>query len=279
MNAEPRDKLAKLRACLRKLESVLVAFSGGLDSAVLLKVAVDTLDAAHVLAVTGRSPALPQAELHGVARLAAELGARHEFIDTREFEDPNYTSNPVDRCYHCKNELYVRLADTARVYGLGAVIDGGNADDPGDFRPGMNAAREHGVLSPLMDAGLSKPEIRALAAALGLSIHDKPASPCLSSRVQYGESIDPDKLRRIDAAETFLRELGFRECRVRHHDKIARIEVPANEIARFADADLRQRVDGRLREIGYQYVSLDLRGFRSGSLNEVHLGGRSDEAT
>lgn len=265
-------KLAAVRAVLGELRSVVVAYSGGVDSALMLRVAVETLGREAVLAVTGRSPSVPAAEVEAAAALAAEIGARHEFVDTGEFSDPNYLSNPTNRCYFCKTELYDLLTRVARARGLAAVVNGVNADDLGDYRPGLQAATEQNVRAPLAEAGISKPELRRIAAALGLSAADKPASPCLSSRVQYGEPITPEKLRRIDACERFLRELGFRECRVRHHETLARIEVPADQIARLAAPDVRSRVEARFRELGYQYVTLDLRGFRSGSMNEVLLG-------
>ncbi|MBP7748391.1 MAG: ATP-dependent sacrificial sulfur transferase LarE [Phycisphaerae bacterium] len=269
MQEQVARKLNALEQRLRALESVVVAFSGGVDSAVLLKVAVRTLGSSRVLAVTGRSPSVPRAELNSVAALAAELGAAHEFLDTAEFADPRYVSNPSERCYYCKTELYSRLVPLAAARGYRAVVGGTNRDDLGDFRPGLQAANEQHVLAPLAEVGITKAEVRQIGAALGILIHAKPASPCLSSRIPYGEPVTPEKLQRIDAAETYLRELGFAECRVRHHAQLARIEVPATDLDRFADAELRARVDARLRELGFQYVALDLRGFRSGSLNEV----------
>ncbi len=269
MQPETAEKYAALQDRLRKLESVVVAFSGGVDSALLLKVAVTSLGHDKVLAVTGRSPSIPSAELDSVAALAAEVGASHEFLDTHEFDDENYLANPPERCYFCKTELYSCLTKLAAERGFNAVVSGANADDLGDYRPGLKADDEHAVHTPLVDCGVTKAELREIAAELGLAIHDKPASPCLSSRVPYGERITPEKLQRIDAAETFLRQLGFRECRVRHHDNLARIEVPPAQIVRFADPQFRADVDAKLRKLGFQYVAFDLRGFRSGSLNEV----------
>lgn len=267
-----RQLLDTLIRRLRELDRVVVAFSGGVDSALVLKLAVDALGPERVLGVTGRSPSVPEAELAGAAGLAREIGAPHEFLDTAEFSDSNYLANPQNRCYFCKSELYSRLGALAVARGFVHVCNGANTDDLGDYRPGLQAAAEYRVHAPLAECGVGKKQVRALAALLGLKVHDKPASPCLSSRVQYGEPITPEKLRRIDAAETFLRALGFRELRVRHHNDLARIELPPEAVGRFADPALRARVDERFRELGYRYVTLDLRGFRSGSMNEVLLG-------
>jgi uncharacterized protein len=263
------DKYTRLQRILRDLESVAVAFSAGVDSTLILKVAIDALGPRKVVAVTGRSDSLARAEFEEACTLAANLGAEHFVLDTDEFENPDYVSNPTDRCYFCKTTLYTHLAKFIAERGLNAIVNGINVDDLGDYRPGIEAAREHGVRCPAAETGLTKADVRELSRRLGLPTHDKPASPCLSSRVQYGEHITPQKLRMVEAAEAFLHELGIRECRVRHHDNLARIEVPPEFIPILADPDQAARVDAYLRSLGYQYVALDLRGFRSGSMNEV----------
>jgi len=263
------DKLAKMQDILRELGSVAVAFSAGVDSTLVLKVAIDTLGAEHVVAVTGRSDSLAGAEFEEACALAGSLGADHQVLDTEEFRDPRYVSNPVDRCYYCKTTLYGQLASFIAERGLGAMVNGINADDLGDYRPGISAATEHGVRAPAAEAGLTKAEVRALSERFSLPTFDKPASPCLSSRVQYGERITPEKLRRIEQAEALLHRLGFRECRVRHHEDLARIEVPQADVARLAQREVADQIDDAFRQLGYKYVSLDLRGFRSGSMNEV----------
>lgn len=270
MMPDPLDaKLDVLRESLKALESVAVAFSGGVDSTFVLKVAIDTLGTDRVLAVTGVSGSLAAREFDDARRLAESIGARHLLVDPGEFDDPNYLANPENRCYFCKSALYTKMDAILASHGLRASVSGTNLDDLGDYRPGLIAAREHGVRAPCVEAGLTKADIRALSQRLGLPTHDKPAAPCLSSRVQYGEAITPEKLNMIERAENVLRDLGVRECRVRHHDRLARIEVPPHEIERLAAADVRARIDAAFRELGYQYVTLDLRGFRSGSMNEV----------
>jgi len=263
------DKYTGLQRILRDLESVAVAFSAGVDSTLILKVAIDALGPGRVVAVTGRSDSLARAEFEEARTLATSLGAEHVVLDTDEFENPDYVSNPTNRCYFCKTTLYSHLEKFIAERGLKAIVNGINVDDLGDYRPGIEAAREHGVRCPAAEAGLTKTDVRELSRRLGLPTHDKPASPCLSSRVQYGEHITPQKLRMVEAAETFLHELGIRECRVRHHDNLARIEVPPEFIPILAEPDQAARVDAYFRSLGYQYVALDLRGFRSGSMNEV----------
>ncbi len=268
------EKLARMQDALRDMGRVAVAFSGGVDSTFVLKVALDTLGRDNVVAVTGRSNSVAADELSDAVRLAELLEARHVILDTNEFADPNYVANPTNRCYFCKTELYTRLDAFIAEAGLSAIVNGVNADDLGDWRPGLIAAGEHRVRAPAADAGLTKSEIRELSARWGLPTADKPASPCLSSRVQYGEHITPEKLRMIEQAERFLHDLGIRECRVRHHNNLARIEVPPNQIEQLLRPDVRTKIDTAFREYGYNYVTIDLRGFRSGSMNEVIAFGR-----
>ena len=261
-------KLDDLRSILADMGSVLVAYSGGVDSAFLLKVAVDTLGD-RTLAVTARSDSYPPRELEEATALAASIGARHLVVDTHEMESESYISNPSNRCYFCKTELWETLVPIAAERGIAALVDGFNADDVGDYRPGAVAAREHGVRSPLLEAGLTKREIRALSREMDLPTWDKPAMACLSSRVPYGERISREKLDQIDRAEQLLRELGYRQVRVRHHGDVARIELPAEDMSRFFAEGLAEPVARRVKELGFQYVALDLQGYRSGSMNEV----------
>lgn len=268
------QKAERAREVLRELRRVAVAFSAGVDSTLVLKLALDELGADNVVAVTGRSDSVPRDELDEARRLADSLGAEHVFIHTDEFENADYLSNPTNRCYFCKTTLYQHMSGFLEERGLEVTVNGTNADDLGDYRPGLQAATEHEVRSPLAEAGLTKLEIRELSRQLGLPTHDKPAGPCLSSRVQYGEPITPEKLRRIEAAEACLRRLGFRECRVRHHENLARIEIAPELFARITEVDIAQTIRREFRSLGYLYVTLDLQGFRSGSLNEVIAFGK-----
>jgi len=263
---EAKDK--RLRDFLEGYGSLVVAFSGGLDSSLLLAVAHDVLGD-RMLAVTAVSPIYPRRERAAAEALARALGVRFLQIETGDVARADFAANPPERCYLCKRELFGKLREIARKEKMAYVADGANADDLNDYRPGMRAARELGVVSPLVEAGLTKEDIRALSKRLGLATWDKASSACLASRIPYGEPITREKLAMIEAAEEFLEALGFRQVRVRHHGKVARIEVAPDEIERLASAAVRERVVHKLREIGYHYVCLDAEGYRTGSLNEV----------
>ena len=262
------EKLERLQGILAGMESALVAHSGGVDSTLVLRVAAEVLGE-RVLAVTGRSPAVPDGELAEAQRLAEAFGAPHRFLDTHELERAGYVANGPDRCYHCKTELFERLETVRAAEGLEWIIDGTNHDDLGDHRPGMRARRERGIRSPLVEAEMTKAEVREVSRLLGLPTAEKPALACLSSRLPYGTEVTPEALARIAAAEERVRALGFRQFRVRHHGDMARLEVDPAELDRALTAPMRAAIVRDLKEAGYRWVAVDLEGYRTGSLNEV----------
>lgn len=264
--AAKRDLLVET---IRHGGACAVALSGGVDSAVVAQAALLALGD-DAVAVTAHSPSLAEGELEAARQTAAHIGIRHEIIATAEFANPAYVRNAPDRCYHCKTELYTELEALAPRLALGVLYNGANLDDRGDYRPGMTAAAEHAVRSPLIECGLNKAEVRQLAAHWRLPVWDKPASPCLSSRVAYGEEVTPQRLAMIDAAERHLRQLGLGDLRVRYHrGDLARIEVPVAALPQLCREETRQALIARLRELGFKFVTLDLEGFRSGNLNTL----------
>ena len=262
-----QQKLDRLRAIFAPMGSVMVAFSGGVDSTFVLKVAHDTI-AERVIALTTTSPTMPDEDRDTAIRMAAEIGARHLVIDSNELEIPGYAANPINRCYLCKTNLFEVCEARATALGIGEVVDGLNLDDLHDYRPGMKAAAERRVRHPLVEAELSKAEIRELSHAMGLQTWDRPASPCLSSRFPYGTEITPDGLRKVAEGEKVLHSLGFRVARVRYHGDVARVEVERDKLAQMMEPEIRGIVERELKRIGFGSVTIDPKGFRSGSLNE-----------
>jgi uncharacterized protein len=268
ISPELRCKEARLEEVLGEARRLLVAFSGGVDSSYLALAAHRVLGA-DALAVTATSPSYPASHRAMAERVVAEFGIPHRFVETREIANPDYRANGPDRCYHCKTELFRVMGALRRELGFEAVAYGVNTDDTGDFRPGHRAAAERGVLSPFLEAELSKREIRALSRAAGLPSADLPASACLSSRLPYGTEVTPERLRQVERAEEALRALGFRQVRLRHHGALARVEVDPAELPRALDPAMARRISAAIKPLGFRWVALDLEGYRSGSLNEV----------
>src|SRR5579875_655544 len=261
------ERLERLRGIFRPMRSVLVAFSGGVDSTFVLKVAHDTIGD-RVIALTTTSPTMPDDDRRTALEMAAAIGARHLVIESNELEIPGYAANPIDRCYLCKGNLFTVCAAKAGELGIDEIVDGLNLDDLRDYRPGIRAATERRVRHPLVEAELTKADVRELSRALGLPTWDLPASPCLSSRFPYGSRITPEGLRQVEEGERVLHRMGFRVARVRHHGEIARLEVESGEVQRLLSEPVRAEVDRELKRLGFRFVTVDLKGFRSGSLNE-----------
>ena len=261
------EKFSKLQNILREMGSALIAYSGGVDSTFLIKVAKDVLGE-KALAIIAASATFPRLELEEAERQAQDIGIGYLVIKTEELRNPSFYNNPPERCYYCKRELFGKLQEIAREKGFKFILDGTNQDDQNDFRPGRKAGREFKVRSPLFEAGLAKEDIRILSRELGLSTWDKPSQACLSSRFPYGEVISEEKLRIVEEGEEFIRSLGFRQVRLRHHGQLARLEVDQEDIPKFFDNGIGEKIKNKLIELGYLYITVDLEGYRTGSLNK-----------
>jgi len=269
MDKSVEEKFARLKEIFLSMGKVVVAYSGGVDSTLLLRAAKESLGEEHVLAVTALSPLYPDRELAGAKRMVQEMGVKHILIESNELEINGFSKNPSNRCYFCKKELFEEMQNLARKEAISFVVEGSTLDDEKDHRPGRRAIQELGIRSPLQEARFTKEDVRELSRTLGLPTWDKPSFACLASRFPYGEEITPEGLRMVDEAEDFLFSLGFKQVRVRHYQSLARIEVYPEEMSRLMNGSLREKVVNRLKKIGYRYVTLDLQGFRSGSMNEV----------
>lgn len=261
-------KEERLRELFRALDSVIVAYSGGVDSSYVAYVANEELGP-RAVCITGQSASLPSYQNAEIRSVVDKFGFHHEIIATEELANPSYSANNADRCYFCKDELYNKLESVARSRGIQHIVDGSTVDDLDDYRPGRQAAKQHAVRSPLIEVGLNKNEVRELSRRATLPTWDKPASPCLSSRIAYGTTVTIERLNKVDRGEEILREFGFREFRVRHHDTLVRLEISAAEMDRVLRKDVIAQLAARFRELGFKYVTLDLQGFRSGSMNEA----------
>jgi uncharacterized protein len=266
---ELKKKIEKLKEIFHSMGKVVVAYSGGVDSTFLLRMAKDTLGVENVLAVTALSPLYPERELRGAQKMAREMGVKHLLIESNELEIEGFSKNPPDRCYFCKRELFGELRKLAQQENISSIIEGSTLDDEKDYRPGKKAIGELSIRSPLVEASLTKADVREVSKSLGLSTWDKPSFACLASRFPYREEITADGLKKVSEAEDFLIGLGFKQVRVRHYNDLARIEIYKEEIGKLLDEAVREKVVEHLKKIGYQYVTLDLQGFRSGSMNEA----------